>query len=67
MSSQPSTEKQFYADAQAMFDELLRDAPTAATFLGDHRYDDQLSDYSKAAVEDQRRRLGQWQERFQAL
>ena len=28
MSSQPSTEKQFYADAQAMFDELLRDAPT---------------------------------------
>jgi len=66
MSSQPSTEKQFYADAQAMFDELLRDAPTAATFLGDHRYDDQLSDYSKAAIDDQRRRLGQWQERFQA-
>ena len=24
MSSQPSTEKQFYADAQAMLDELLR-------------------------------------------
>ena len=67
MSSQPLTEKQFYADAQAMFDELLRDAPTAATFLGDHRYDDQLSDYSQAAVEDQRRRLGQWQECFQAF
>jgi uncharacterized protein (DUF885 family) len=67
MSSQPSTEKQFYADAQTMFDELLRDAPTAATFLGDHRYDDQLGDYSQAAVEDQRRRLGQWQERFQAF
>jgi len=66
MATPPTTEKQFYADAQAMFDELLRDAPTAATFLGDHRYDDQLGDYSKAAVEDQRRRLGQWQERFQA-
>jgi uncharacterized protein (DUF885 family) len=67
MIPQSSTEKQFYADAQTMFDELLRDAPTAATFLGDHRYDDQLGDYSKAAIEDQRRRLGQWQERFQAL
>ena len=66
MSSQPSTEKQYYADAQAMFDELLRDSPTSATFLGDHRYDDLLGDYSKAAVEDQRRRQGQWQERFQA-
>ena len=44
----------------------LRDAPTAATFLGDHRYDDQLGDYSKAAVEDQRRRLCRWQERSQA-
>jgi uncharacterized protein (DUF885 family) len=67
MSSQSPTEKKFYTDAQAMFDELLRDAPTAATFLGDHRYDDQLSDYSKAAIEDQRQRLGQWQERFQAF
>jgi uncharacterized protein (DUF885 family) len=66
MSSQPSTEKQFYLDTQAMFDELLRDAPGLATFLGDHRYDDLLSDLSKAAVEDQRKRLGQWQERFQA-
>jgi uncharacterized protein (DUF885 family) len=66
MENLSPTEKQFYADAQAMFDELLRDAPTAATFLGDHRYDDQLSDYSKAAIEDQRRRLGQWQERFEA-
>jgi uncharacterized protein (DUF885 family) len=66
MPSETSTEKQFYADAQAMFDELLHDAPIVATFLGDHRYDDQLSDYSKAAVEDQRRRLGEWQKRFQA-
>ena len=66
MLSQPSIEKQFYSDAQTMLDELLRDSPGAATFLGDHRYDDQLSDYSPAAVEDQRRRLGLWQERFQA-
>ena len=58
MASQASTEKQFYADAQAMFDELLHDAPTAATFLGDHRYDDQLGDFSKAAIEDQRRERG---------
>jgi uncharacterized protein (DUF885 family) len=66
MALQSTTEKQFYADAQAMFDELLHDAPTLATFLGDHRYDDQLSQYSKAAVEDQRRRLGAWQDCFQS-
>ncbi len=66
MSSQTPTEKQFYTDAQTMLDEILRDSPVTATFLGDHRYDDRLSDYSKAAIEDQRRRLGEWQARYQA-
>jgi uncharacterized protein (DUF885 family) len=59
------TEKQFYDDAQIMLDELLRDSPISATFLGDHRYDDKLGDYSEAAIADQRRRFGEWLERFQ--
>jgi uncharacterized protein (DUF885 family) len=60
----PTTEKQFYADAQSFLDELLKDVPVAATFLGDHRYDDRLGDYSPAALKDQRRRLGRWLKRF---
>ena len=61
-----STEKQFYAAAQAMFDELLRDSPTSATFLGDHRYDDQMGNYTQAALDDQRRRYGAWLDKFAA-
>ncbi|MEI6308709.1 MAG: DUF885 domain-containing protein [bacterium] len=66
MSLDAAAEKQFYLETQVMFDELLRDSPGAATFLGDHRYDDRLGDYSPAAIADQRRRLGQWLEKFQS-
>ena len=66
MSFNATTETQFYLEAQAMFEELMRDSPTSATFLGDHRYDDRLGDYSPAAIADQRRRLGQWLEKFQS-
>jgi len=33
----PTTEQQFYADAQTFVDDLLKDSPVSATFLGDHR------------------------------
>ncbi|MBN2149020.1 MAG: DUF885 domain-containing protein [Anaerolineales bacterium] len=62
-----STEKQFYAGAQAFIEELMREAPTAATFLGDHRYDDRLSDNTPEFLADQRRRLGEELEKFEAF
>jgi uncharacterized protein (DUF885 family) len=61
-----TSEAQFYADVQACVDELLRDSPSSATFLGDHRYDDKLGDYTAPAIADQRRRLGGWLERFES-
>jgi uncharacterized protein (DUF885 family) len=59
-------EKQFYSDCQVMVEELLKDSPTTATFLGDHRYDERLGDFTRAAQEDQRRRLGSWQKKFES-
>ncbi len=59
-------EKQFYADSQSFVDEVLRDSPIFATFMGDHRFDDRLADYSKEAYEDQHRRFRVWLEKFQA-
>ena len=48
-ASQPMPER-----AQALFSAyyewLLRERPTLATALGDHRYDDQLPDYSEEAI-----------------
>jgi uncharacterized protein (DUF885 family) len=61
-----TTETQFYADAQTMFDELLRDNPLASTFLGDHRYDNQLGVYTQASLDDQRRRYRAWLDKFAA-
>ena len=61
----PTTEKQFYADAQTFVDELLKDSPVSATFLGDHRYDDRLADYTPTALKDQRKRLGNWLKKFE--
>jgi len=55
-----TAEKQFYLDARAAIEELMRDNPTTATFLGDHRWDHRLSDYRPEAIADQRRRLGEW-------
>jgi len=59
-----TAEKQFYADAQAAIEELMRDNPGLATFLGDHRWDHKLGDYRPEAVADQRRRFGEWLTRF---
>ena len=59
-----STEDQFYAKAQTMFDEFLRDTPGAATFLGDHRYDDRLGDYTQKSWDEQHMRYAAWLEHF---
>jgi uncharacterized protein (DUF885 family) len=58
-------EKQFYADAQAFTDEILEASPVTATFLGDHRYDDRLADYTPAALKDLRKRVGRWLKKFE--
>jgi len=59
-------ENQFYLDAQTCVDQLMQDSPTMATFLGDHRYDNRLGDFSPGAIQDQRRRIGLWQVRFES-
>jgi len=64
MSSQAVT--QFYTDASNFLEELLHDAPTAATFMGDHRFDDQLSINTPEFLKDQRRRMGGWLDQFEA-
>ena len=61
-----STVEQFYQDVKAMLDEFLRDSPTAATFLGDHRYDDRLGDFTQAGLDDQQKRYSAWLEHFNA-
>ncbi|MGQ9478283.1 MAG: DUF885 domain-containing protein, partial [Candidatus Bipolaricaulia bacterium] len=43
--------------AERFIDRLLEEAPVAATELGDHRFDDRLGDYSKAALERQEREV----------
>jgi uncharacterized protein (DUF885 family) len=58
-----STE-QFYADSQAFIAQFLEGAPVTATLVGDHRYDDRLSDYTPAALARYRQLLEQWQARF---
>jgi uncharacterized protein (DUF885 family) len=53
--------------AHALFDEswqwILREFPEIATSLGDHRYDDRLSDQSAAAVERRRAARAEFLER----
>jgi len=48
---------EFYRHAEEFIDKLMKEAPVAATQLGDHRFDDRLTDYSRAGVERQRREL----------
>jgi len=48
---------EFYRQAEKFIDEVMQEAPTAATQLGDHRFDDRLADYSKAALERQVREI----------
>jgi uncharacterized protein (DUF885 family) len=60
-----ATEKEFYQDADEFVEELLEEAPVAATQLGDHRYDDRLPDYSAEAMARQRKIIGQWRDTFE--
>jgi len=56
---------------QQMFDDYweyrLRRYPERATYLGDHRYDDKLTDYSLAAYDDDVRRFESFKARSAAI
>jgi uncharacterized protein (DUF885 family) len=44
-------DESFYHMAEAYLDEVLRMWPTQATYLGQHKYDGQLEDYSPSGIE----------------
>jgi len=44
-------QSEFYRRAERFVNRLMEEAPVVATELGDHRFDDRLADYSKAALE----------------
>jgi uncharacterized protein (DUF885 family) len=50
-------EKTFYQQAEAWLERLLELNPVAATQLGDHRWDDRLSDTSLVAIESQNQEI----------
>jgi uncharacterized protein (DUF885 family) len=59
-----ANENQFYADSQRLIDEFMELSPTSATFLGDHRFDDRLDDYTQEGLDRQRQWAGEWLGRF---
>ena len=59
-------ESTFYSRVRVFLDEVMRDAPSLATALGDHRYDHLLADFTPEAVRDQRKRFGSWLSKFES-
>ncbi len=47
-------DEEFYRLAEEFIELMLREEPTAATYLGDHRYDDRLGHHTKGDIERQR-------------
>ncbi|RLE27550.1 hypothetical protein DRJ54_07630 [Candidatus Acetothermia bacterium] len=43
-------DQEFYQLAEAFIDRMLAEAPTAATYLGDHRYDDRLGHHTQEDI-----------------
>ena len=58
---------EFYREAENFINRFMEEAPVAATQLGDHRYDDRLADYSKAAIARQKRQIRAAVKRFQGF
>jgi uncharacterized protein (DUF885 family) len=55
---------EFYRRAERFVNRLMEEAPVAATELGDHRFDNRLADYSKAALERQLKEIKEFVEEF---
>src|SRR4051812_3969259 len=50
-----------------LIEDVYRRHPTQATYLGVHKYDDRLEDYSKQAVADEANALRGFRERVSAI
>ena len=62
-----SADAEFTRLAQEYLDDRAERHPTAATDLGDHRFDDRLADPSEQARADERRSLDGWAARLAAM
>jgi uncharacterized protein (DUF885 family) len=60
-------DREFTTLAQDYLDDRAERHPTAATDLGDHRFDARLGDPSEQARADERRALGGWTARLEAI
>jgi len=58
-------EERFRSDVQEYVDWMLAERPVWATSMGMHGYDNRLDDASPAALEEQNRRIGDYQQRFE--
>lgn len=57
----------FYDEVKACVDGFLTEMPVAATFLGDHRFDDRLGDVSEAGLARRRDWVARWRAAFEAV
>jgi uncharacterized protein (DUF885 family) len=62
-----SQDAQFVALGHEVIEDFFRRQPTAATYLGVHKYDDRLEDYSRQAVTDEVAALRQFRGRVSAI
>ena len=62
-----SREADFRTAVHDVLEDLYRRAPTQATYLGVHKYDDRLEDYSHQAVRDEAAAWRQFRARVQAI
>jgi len=60
----PSDETRFYKEAEACIGQILEENPASATFLGDHRFDERLGDFTAEGIKRQRAMLGSWQRKM---
>lgn len=58
---------EFYRQAEAFIERMLEEAPTAATHLGDHRYDDRLGHHTEENIERQKDFLHEARKALEAL
>jgi uncharacterized protein (DUF885 family) len=63
----PSGDTTFNAVAHEYLEDYYRRQPTAATYLGIHKYDDRLEDYSSRAVTDEATSARQFRDRVAAI
>jgi uncharacterized protein (DUF885 family) len=62
-----SRDAEFKAVAHDVLEDLFKRQPTQATFLGIHKYDDRLEDYSQQAVRDEVAALRRFRDRVNAI